>query len=397
MALRKLKTTVTALAAALALTAGAGNAEPLKIGFLSDLSGGSSVLTGESSRVAIQMAIDDFGGEVNGEKIELLVADQLNKADVGLSIAREWFDVNNIDMLFSVDNSAVALAVSPLAAEKGKLFIHGASSTAMTNDSCHPLQIQMLMDTYGLSRAITTPLVQAGMKDWFFITVDYAFGKDLQAKGEAAIKAAGGNVVGSVLHSPTEKDYSAFLLEAKAKGAQTIGLATFGSFQTAIVKQAAEFGIDIPMVPYFLGITDIKAAGLENLQGVQGAIQFYWDQNDKTRAFAKRYQEHYNRPPTFTNAMHYEMITHYLKAVKAAGSADPVAVNAKMREMPVELISGDTATIRADGRVARPMYGYSTKKPSDSSGDWDYLTIGATVPADTLLLPAAESTCSLMK
>lgn len=397
MAFRKLKLAATAIAAALAVTATAAYAENVKIGYLSDLSGGSSALTGESSRVAIQMAIDDFGGEVNGDKIELLVADQLNKADVGLSIAREWIDVNKIDMLFSVDNSAVALAVSPLAAENDLLFITGASNTKLTNESCQPYQIQMLMDTYGLSRAITIPLVNAGMKDWFFITVDYAFGQDLQDKGIAAIEGAGGKVVGTVKHSPQEKDYSSFLLEAKARGAQTIGMATFGSFQTAIVKQAAEFGIDIPKVPYFLSIADIKSAGLENLQGVQGAIQFYWDQNDKTRAFSKRYAENYSRPPTFTNAMHYELITHYLKAVKAAGTTETAAVNAKMREMPVQLISGETATIRADGRVAMPMYAYKTKSPAESKGDWDYLTIGTKAEANTLLLPAAESTCALMK
>lgn len=380
-------------AASLALPAAA----EVKIGYLSDLSGGSSALTGKSSQVAIEMAIEDFGGTVNGEAIELLVADQLNKPDVGLGIAREWMDAEELDMLFSVDSSAVALAVSPLAAEKGVMFITGASTTGMTNDACEPLQTQMLMDTYGLARAITIPLVESGLDNWFFITIDYAFGADLEAKGIAGIESVGGNVVGTVRHAPNATDFSAFLLEATAKNATTIGMATFGPAQIAIVKQAAEFGIDLPLVPYFLSIEDINTAGIENLNGVRGATQFYWDQNDATREFAARFQENYSRPPTFTNAMHYEMITHYLKAVEAAGTDEPEAVNAKMREMPIQMINGDTATIREDGRVARPMYNYRTKTRDEMSGDWDFLELTGSADAESLLLPLSESTCKLVQ
>jgi branched-chain amino acid transport system substrate-binding protein len=392
----KLKNLLMAASTAALATAGGASADVV-VGYLSDLSGGSSALTGESSRVAIEMAIEDFGGSVNGEPIKLLVADQLNKADVGLSIAKEWIDNEGVDLIFSVDNSAVALAVSPMAAENNTLFITGASSTALTNDSCQPLQIQMLMDTYGLSRAITIPLVKAGMKKWFFITVDYAFGHDLEAKGRAAIEEAGGEVVGSVSHSPQEKDYSAFLLEAQAKGAQTLGMATFGSFQTAIVKQASEFGIDMPKVPYFLSIQDVSSAGIDNLQGVSGAVQFYWDYNDDTRAFAKRFEEKYGRPPTFTNAMHYEMITAYLNAVQAAGTDDDAAVRAKMAEMPIKTFMGDTASVRADGRVSYSMYNYHTKKSGDMKGKWDFFEVTGKADGDTLLLPLDQSTCRLVK
>lgn len=394
MSFKKSLMAATALTAA---TIAAPALSEVKIGYLSDLSGGSSALTGKSSQVAIEMAIEDFGGEVNGEPIELLVGDQLNKPDVGLGIAREWIDVEEVDMIFSVDNSAVALAVSPLAAENEVMFITGASSNAMTNDSCQPYQIQMLMDTYGLARAITVPLVENGLNNWFFITIDYAFGHDLEAKGVDGIESAGGNVVGTVRHAPNATDFSAFLLEATSKGADTIGMATFGPSQIAIVKQATEFGIDVPLVPYFMSIEDINSAGIENLQGVQGAIQFYWDENDATRKFAARFQERYSRPPTFTNAMHYEMITAYLKAVETAGTDETDAVNTALREAPIELINGETGTIRADGRVSRPMYTFRTKSADEMSGDWDFLELTGSADGDSLLLPADQSSCALLQ
>lgn len=369
----------------------------LNILYLSDMSGPTSVLTGESSQRAIEMAIDDFGGEVNGEKIVLRVADHLSKPDVALSIAREFVDSGDADMIFSVDHSAAAMAVSDLVRDKNLTFIVSAAAMPMINDKCGPRQIQMLMDTYGLSRAITVPLVEAGKKKWFFISVDYALGQDLQAFGESALAASGGEVVGSAKHSPQTTDFSAYLLEAQAKGAEAIGLATFGSWQITIAKQAQEFGIDIPLAPYLLGDTDVKAAGLESFQNVAGAIQFYWDQNDATRAFATRFQERYNRPPTFTNAMAYEMVTHYLTAAKAAGTEDATAIVGKMHETPIPLINGDTAAIREDGRVMRPMYSYVTKTPQESTGDWDYFKITGKIDADTIAPPLADSTCSLVK
>ncbi|PSJ57754.1 ABC transporter substrate-binding protein [Kumtagia ephedrae] len=395
MAFVNVKAALSGLAAAAAMAVPA--LADVNIGYLSDMSGPTSVLTGESSQRAIEMAIADFGGEVNGEKIVLTVADHLSKPDVGLGIAREWVDKGDIDLLFSVDQSAVALAVSDLVRDKNITFLHGASSAALTNEKCGPYQVQMILDTYGLSRAISMPLVATGHKKWYYISVDYALGHDLQAKGEAAVAAAGGEIVGSARHSPQTTDFSAFLLEAQSRGADTIGLATFGSWQIAVAKQAQEFGLSIPLAPYFLGDTDIKAAGLDSLQNVSSAIPFYWDQNDKTRAFARRYQERYNRPPTFPNAMHYEFISHYLNAVKAVGSTDAAAVVAKMRETPIRMINGDTATIRADGRTLRPMYSFVTKTPAESSGDWDFLKITGTIPADTLAPPLSESKCPLVK
>lgn len=391
----KYKTT-TALATVLALVAGTASAE-VKIGFLSDLSGATSVLTGESAKTAVEMAIADFGGTVNGEPIVLISGDHLNKPDVGLGLAREMLDLQQVDLLQSVDNSAVALAVSDLIKGTPVMMIHGASTAKLTNENCLPNQIQALMDTYGLARAITIPLVEQGEKKWFFITVDYAFGHDLEAKGIAGVQQAGGEVVGSVRHAPSTTDFSAFLLEAQSKGATTIALATFGNWQNTIIKQAEEFGLDVTLVPYFMGITDIKATGLDNLKGVKGAIQFYWDENDKTREFSTRFEAKFGRPPTFTNAMSYEMTRHYLKGVAAVGSADADKVQGWMKANPIEMINGDVSTIRADGRVARPMYTFEVKDASESKGDWDFLKLTGRVAPETLLLPPAESDCPLLK
>lgn len=367
------------------------------VGLLTDLSGATSALTGKGAQRAAEMAIEDFGGEVNGEKITLLVADHLSKPDVGLGIAREWIDRENVNVFLSVDNSAVALAVSDLIRDRDVAMFHGASSSKLLNENCGPNQVMMLLDTLALSRAITVPLIKAGNDKWFFIAVDYALGQDLMAKGEAAVASAGGQVVGSALHSPQTTDFSAFLLEAQAKGAQTIALATFGSWQNAIAKQAQEFGITAKLSPYYLGDTDIHSTGLETLQNINGAIQFYWDQNDKTREFSKRFEEKFDRPPTFTNAYAYEFTHHYLNGIKATGSKEAKTVVQWMRDNPMPLINGDTATIRPDGYTLRDVYTFRTKTPAESKGDWDYLEITGKVPAADIATPLAESTCSLVE
>lgn len=394
MALKAFRTTSSALALTI-LTAASAQAD-VNIGYLADLSGGTSMLSGESSLRAIEMAIADFGGTVNGEAINVLSADHLGRPDNGMTIAREWIDTEGVDLVFSADHSAVALAISDLVRDRDVAFIHGATSSALTGESCGPNQIQMLIDNVGLSRAITIPLLRSGLDKWFYITVDYAFGHSLEDTARAAIEANGGTFAGSVSHSPQATDYSAFLLEAQASGANVIGLATFGAFQVAIAKQAQEFGIELPLAPFFLGITDIQAAGLDSFQNVRGAIQFYWNQNDATRAFSARFAEVYGRPPTFTNAMVYEYITHYLNAVQAVGSDQASLVIPEMRAHPIQMINGDTATIREDGRTLRPMYAYRTLTPAESTGPWDFLEILETLPADSLAPPLSESTCPLI-
>lgn len=391
----RLKTAVSVLALSALLASPA--LSDVKIGYLSALSGAQADMTGNAALHGARMAIEEFGGKVNGEPIAIISADHLGKADVGLSIAREWLDQQNVNLLLSVDHSAVALAVSDLIKNRNVAMFMGASNSKLLNENCGPHQAMMLLDTTALARAITIPQIKAGHDKWYYITVDYALGHDLQAKGEAAIKEAGGEVVGAAVHSPQTTDFSAFLMEAQAKGANTIGLATFGNWQNTITKQAQEFGVEATLAPYYLADTDIKSAGLDTLQNVSGTIQFYWDQNDKTREFSKRFQEGFGRPPTFTNAYTYEFTRHYLKAIEATKTSDAEAVMTWMRENPMELINGDTATIRKDGYTLRDVYTYRTKTPAESKGDWDYLEITGKVAADQIAPPLSESKCSLVK
>lgn len=388
---------IMALSGVGALAIAAPAMADVKIGLLTDMSGATSALTGRGAQRAVEMAIEDFGGTVNGEKIVLLVADHLNKPDVGLGIAREWVERDEVNTLLSVDNSAVALAVSDLIKDRDVAMFLGASTSRLINENCGPNQAMMLLDTTALARAITIPQIRDGSDKWFFITVDYALGQDLQAKGVAAIEGEGAEVVGTALHSPQTTDFSAFLLEAQSKGAQTIALATFGAWQNAIAKQAQEFGVTAKLSPYYLGDTDIHSTGLETLQNISGAIQFYWDQNDQTRAFAERFQESFDRPPTFTNAYSYEFATHYLNGIKATGSKQAATVVQWMRDNPMPLINGDTATIRPDGYTLRDVYTYRTKTPEESSGAWDYLEITGKVEAADIAPDLAESTCSLVQ
>lgn len=395
----KMNFKTAALASTLALSAAwsAPASADVVIGYLAAMTGATSELTGESAAHAAQMAIDEFGGKVNGEPIVLLKADHGGKPDTGLAVAREWLDTKNVNLLLNVDNSAVALAVSDLIRDKNVSMMMGASNAKLINELCSPHQTMLLLDNSALARAVVVPQVEAGADTWFFITVDYAFGTDLEEKATKAIEEAGGKVVGSVKHSPETTDFSAFLLQAQASGAKNIALATFGTWQNTIARQAQEFGVEAKLSPFYLGITDVRSAGLDTMQNVTGSILFYWDYNDKTREFAAKFQEGYGRPPTFTNAYHYEFTRHYLRAVDAVDSTDADKVNAWMRANPVEMASGLTSTIREDGFVMRDVFPYRTKTPAESKGEWDYLEILGTVPADKIAPPASESTCPLLK
>lgn len=391
MTVKPMRTAISALAFAAAATLPAQ--ADVTIGYLSAMSGAQAEMTGDASLHAVRMAIEDFGGEVNGEAIEVLVADHLGKPDVGLGTAREWLDQKDVNLMFNVDNSAVALAVSDLIRDRNVTMMMGASNGKLINESCGPHQTMMLLDTTALGRAVTLPQVAAGGEEWFFITVDYSLGHDLQAQSTKAIESAGGKVVGSVIHSPQTTDFSSFLLEAMSSGATNVGMATFGAWQNTISKQAQEFGVKANLSPFYLAISDIKSAGLSTLQNVTGSIQFYWDQNDETRAFSKKFEEGYSRPPTFTNAYAYEFTTHYLNAVKAVGETDAAAIQVWMQENPIPLINGSTATIRTDGYTMRDVYSYRTKTPEESKGEWDFLEITGTVPADQIAPSLAESAC----
>ncbi|MEC7763533.1 MAG: ABC transporter substrate-binding protein [Pseudomonadota bacterium] len=384
-----------AAAVAAIVAASAAQAE-VTIGYLGALTGAQADMSGEAALHATNMAIEDFGGEVNGEQIRVLKADHAGKPDLGLATAREWVDAENVNLILNVDNSAVALAVSDLIKDKNVTMALGASSSKLVNENCGPHQIMLLLDNATLARAVTVPQVNAGATDWYFITVDYALGHDLEEQGTKAIEANGGSVKGSVVHSPQATDFSSFLLQAQSSGATNIALATFGAWQNAIAKQAQEFGVQQSLSPFYLADTDIKSAGLQTLQNVTGTIQFYWDENDATREFSDRFMEGFGRPPTFTNAYHYEFTTHYLKAIEATGGTDADAIQAWMQENPMELINGDTATIRADGSVLRDVLSYRTKTMDESTGDWDFLEITGKVDGDTIATPLSESTCPLV-
>ncbi|MGE0231436.1 MAG: ABC transporter substrate-binding protein [Flavobacteriaceae bacterium] len=389
--------TIAGASLALALAAGSAAAAGVTIGFLTDMTGASGVHNGESSLPVIQMAIEDAGGTILGEPVKVLSADQLNKPDVALGIAREWVEREGVNFITDVNNSAAALAINDWIRGKNVLFASGASTTKLVGENCSDQHTQWLPNSDVLSKAIVIPLVKQGADKWFMITVDYAFGHDLEEKSIAAIKAAGGEVVGSVRHSPTTTDYSAFLLEAQSKGAKTIGLVTFGSYMVNIIKQVQEFGMDVQLVPYYLTLPDIKAVGLDALKNVSTSVLFYWDRNDKTRAFARRYEERYGRKPTISNAYVYQAVHHYLKAVKAAGTTDAKAVAAKMRELKVEDATDISAYVSEDGRVVRDMYAVKTKTAAESKGDWDYFTITATADKDTIFTPISESKCPYVK
>jgi branched-chain amino acid transport system substrate-binding protein len=394
----KFRSTIVAVAAMASLIAPNARAEGvIRLGFLSAMTGPVASLTGEGSLAAVRMAIADAGGELLGKKIELLVADHLSKPDAGLTIAREWIDTKDVKLLFSVDHSAVALAVSDLIKDRDVTMMLGASATPLVNEKCGPHQIMMLLDGTALARSVTKPQVKAGHNKWFFIAVNFAMGKDLTAAAETEIKAAGGTVVGAAFHAPDATDFSSFLLEAQAKGANTIGLATYGAYQNAIIKQAQEFGIKAVIAPFYLGTTDIQATGLESVQNVTGTILSYWDQNDQSRQFSKRFATAFGQPPTFTNTYAYEYVAHYLNAIKATGSMDADKINQWMRETPMPLVNGATATIRRDGSTLRDVYTYETKRPSESKGPWDFLKITSTVPAADIATPLSQSKCPLVK
>ncbi|MBN9038488.1 MAG: ABC transporter substrate-binding protein [Rhizobiales bacterium] len=389
---------VKAAVSAAALAAGSiPAAADVNIGYLAMMTGASADLAGESALHAVRMAVEDFGGKVNGEPINVLSADHLGKADVGLGIAREWIDQKGVNLLLNVDNSAVALAVSDLIRDKNVSMMMAAANTKLINEKCGAHQIMTILDTTSQARAVVIPQVKAGGDKWFFITVDYALGHDLQARATEAITAAGGQVVGSATHSPQATDYSAFLLQAQASGATNIALATFGTWQNTIAKQAQEFGVKATLSPFYLTDTDVKSVGLDTFQGVSGTIQFYWDTNDQTRAFAKRYEASYGRPPTWAAAGNYEYTRHYLRAVDAVDGTDADKIHAWMREHPMELVDGTTATIRKDGFVVRDVYSFRTKTPPESKGDWDYFVINGPVHGAQIEPDLAQSTCPLVK
>jgi branched-chain amino acid transport system substrate-binding protein len=406
--MKKLFSIAALSAAVLAMTSGmAGAADKgisdgvVKIGVLTDMSGPYSALGGKGTQVAVEMAVKDFGGKVLGKPIQVIGADHQNKADIASAKAREWFDNEKVDMITGLLNSGCALAVQKLAGEKKRITMNtGAASTELTNKACTPYGIHYVYDTYALGKVTGQAVVEHGGKSWFFITADYAFGHSLEENTTKFVKKMGGKILGSVRHPLATTDFSSYLLQAQASGAQIIGLANAGDNTINAIKQAREFGIDKKgqtLVGLLIFDTDIKSLGLKVAQGMQFTSGFYWDRDQATRDFAKRFQAIHKAKPTMDQAGAYSATMNYLKAIKAAGTDDPDAVMAKLKSMNISDFFAVNGKIRADGRMVHDMYLMEVKKPSESKGEWDLLKIVKTVPAAEAFMPLSESTCGLVK
>src|SRR6202451_3345288 len=396
------------LGTALSLSAtGFANAQDktVKIGALSDQSGLYADLGGPGSTLAAQMAVEDSGLAAKGWKIDIISGDHQNKPDVGSNIARQWFDVDKVDIIVDVPNSGVALAVNNVVKEKNGVYINsGAATSDLTNAQCSPNTVHWTYDTYMLAHGTGQALVKSGGDTWFFLTADYAFGAALERDTTAVITANGGKVLGGVKHPLNTADFSSFLLQAQASKAKVIGLANAGGDTTNTIKQAAEFGIvkgGQKLAALLLFITDVKAIGLETAQGLNFTETFYWDMNDQTRAFSKKFADRMKNgsPPTMVHAGVYAGLMHYFKALDALGGNphDGLKVVEKMKSMPTDAHLFGKGEIQPNGRTLHSAYLFEVKKPSESKAPWDFYKLIGTVTGDPAFTPLSESKCALLK
>ena len=403
MKLVRILTMAAVLAIAAATPASAVISDGIvKIGVLNDQSSLYADLAGQGSVVAARMAVEDFNAAAKGLKVEIIFADHQNKADVGSNIARQWLDAEKVDMILDVPNSGVALAVNQIVKERGKAFlISSAASSDLTGKACSPNTVHWTYDTWALANGTGNAIVKTGGDTWFFITADYAFGHALERDTEAVVLKNGGKVLGKVRHPLNTADFSSFLLQAQSSKAKIIGMANAGGDTTNTIKQAAEFGIvrgGQNLAGLLVFLTDIHGLGLQTAQGLIFTESFYWDMNERTRAFAKRFSER-NRGihPTMIHAGAYAATLHYLKAIDALKSDEGTKVIAKMKEMPTDDPLFGKGTIRQDGRKIHPMYLVEVKKPSESKYPWDYYKIRATIPAEQAFRPIDQGDCPLVK
>ena len=376
--------------------------KPLKLGAILDMSGLYADITGPGSETAAKMAVEDFGGEVLGRKIEIVAADHLNKADLSANIARDMLDNQGVEAIIDVAASATALAASEIARARNKIIIfNGPGSIRLSNEACGPYTVHYVFDTYAQANVTGLATVKQGLDSWYFLTADYAFGQDLERDTTAVVQKAGGKVVGGVKHPLNTSDFSSFLLQAQSSKAKVVGLANAGGDTINAIKQAAEFGLTKSggqkLSPLLAFISDIDSVGLETAQGLILAEAFYWDLNDGTREFTKRFQARTKRVPTSAQAGVYSSVGHYLKAVKAAGTTDAAAVMKLMKETPINDMFAKNGKIREDGRMVHDMYLFEVKKPSESKGRWDDYKLLATVPGDQAFQPLEASRCPLVK
>jgi len=395
----KLKAIVAALAIGFGAAASAQDSGPVKIGFITDMSSLYADIDGPAGGEMIKWAAEDFGGKVLNRPIEVLTADHQNKADVASSKAREWIDQQGLSMLMGGTNSGTALAMSKIAAEKKRPFIViGAGSARLTNENCNAYTVHYAYDTVALAKVAGSALVKAGNKSWYFLTADYAFGHSLEGDASTVVKANGGTVVGAVRHPLNASDFSSFLLQAQSSKAQILGLANAGGDFTNAVKAAKEFGINKTMkvAGLLVFINDVHSLGLANTEGLQLAGSWYWNQDDASRKFAKRFFDKYKRMPSSLQAADYSAATQYLNAVKKAGTTDGEKVMATLKSMKINDFY-NKGEIRADGRMIHDMYLYEVKGAKESSTPWDYYKTVAKVPGDQAFTTPAESKCSLIK
>ncbi|MBR0751793.1 ABC transporter substrate-binding protein [Bradyrhizobium jicamae] len=375
----------------------------VKIGVLNDQSGPFASYQGVGSVIAARMAVEDYGGKAAGKTVEVVAADHQNKTDTGIGIARRWYENEAVDAIFDVPNSSIALAVAAMSAEKNKVFIgSGAGTALLTGEKCTPNTVHWTYDTYAYGRGLGKAIVQQGGKKWFFITADYAFGHDLEKQASEAVKASGGQVLGAVRHPLGTADYASFLLQAQASGADVIGIANAGDDTITSMKQAAEFGLtqNHKLAGLILGMNGLPSLTLKFAQGAQIMNPFYWDLNDGTRAFAKRFAERIPSKayPNDMQAGVYASVIHYLKAVdKVGGATDGKAVVAAMKEMPTDDPLFGKGYIRKDGRKIHPLYLLQVKTPEESKSTWDMLKVVGTLKGEDAFRPESEGNCPLVK
>jgi branched-chain amino acid transport system substrate-binding protein len=373
----------------------------IKIGVLNDMTGVFADQQGMGEVVGARLAVEDFGGRVLGAPVEVVHGDLLNRPDVGMGIARRWFDQEKVDIITGLGNSAVALAVQTLTRERQKITIPmSAGTTDLTGKECSPYTAHWVYDNYSAAKGVVTALVRGGRKKWFFIVSDYAFGHSMEANATEMLRSLGGTVTGSIRAPFGESDYSSYVLRAAASGAEVVGICAGGVDMINISKQMGEFGlIRRGIVPAALNssLTNIRAIGLQTGQGMVQSEAYYWDQNDGTRAFAQRFARIHGRPPTVYHAGSYSAVAHYLKAVQAAGTDATLPVMAKMRELPINDFMTTNGSIRVDGRVIRDVYLMEVKTPQESRGEWDLLKVTETISGADAFRPLDQSECPLVR
>jgi branched-chain amino acid transport system substrate-binding protein len=390
---------------AFAVTGGAAYAQisddVVKIGVLTDMSSLYADATGKGSLAGVEMAVADYGGKVKGKPVVVISADHQNKPDVGMNIARNWYDNDKVDAIFDVPTSSVALPIAALTREKNRIFMNsGAGTSDLTGTACSPNTVHWTYDTYALSNVAGRAMVKRGEDTWFFITADYAFGAALERDAAAIVKETGGTVVGDVRHPLNSSDFSSYLLQAQASKAKVVALANAGGDTTNALKQASEFGIvkgGQKMIALLQEITDSHALGTKEAQGLILTDAFYWDMNDDTRAFSKRFNDKVGHMPTMIQAGLYSATMHYLKAIDAVGTDDATKVMAQMKATPIHDFFAKDGRIREDGRMVHDMYLFEVKKPEESKGEWDLYKLLATVPGDQAFRPIEKGGCPFIK